>query len=348
MEDTVDWTGRPQNHIFASCSGAQMVDMAKGQMQYAKATTFPNGQQPEFVTMTIGGNNAHFANVAGKCIFHNEVLTNWLPLYENETNYDMPQGECGKAMLQSRNYIYGIPVPENENRTLEGDLDITIGDMLQYRGESTYYTYVPGYAHFFNTMTDYCDNVSFDAHVSARRQPQMLVKKLRTDLNDLTTQLNIVIERVVNKYRLYGFRYVSVTEGFDGHRFCEAAEENFNNGQYFSRNVFFWNLSLPNKERTDDPNNKLAAYVGQNNDTAQALGPVDPTDPRYANGGQGFEGFTLRPFHPTKEGHCEIKRAIWAQLLNDPIANINPLPEDKCYVPGQQTAEEALNQALEN
>ena len=97
--------------------------------------------------------------------------------------------------------------------------------------------YYAGYAHYFNLDDDWCNEESFAVVrpiVEGGSKP-LLSHALRSDMNDLTESLNNVIKSVTAQFAKQNVSYVSISEGFDGHRFCE--KDSFHFREYWSSDV---------------------------------------------------------------------------------------------------------------
>lgn len=127
--------GRTAYLLFQACSGARMPDIG-GQMDL-----LPSSPAPGFATMTIGGNDAGFFDVASSCIFHQDSLTghNYGPAYPD------PSGECYKAIQSANNTINSALFKSN----FVGDFTDII---TRIGGADDFRLFITGYPRFFNTV----------------------------------------------------------------------------------------------------------------------------------------------------------------------------------------------------
>ena len=315
---------------FPACSGSRLVDIVKGREQMSKLRS-----PTDVIVMTVGGNNAGFFDIASNCIYHQTLEKNGFS-YGNPYEDDPDRsGLCAKSIDASKAYIEG---------TFANDITVTINDMLAQdvvKANPDVKIYYTGYAEFFNLNDDWCDNESFNAIPSfiGGSKKAFLSHVLRSDMNDLTDKLNNVIKSVTTQFAKQNVRYVSVNEGFEGHRFCEKGS--FHTNEYYGSSVWFWNLSPPNAftgnanttAQFDDQVQFLAALTANGTATAPASLDLNAAmatplfvddDDVSANSNTGTvpDGYKLRPFHPKIAGHGAIKDAIIAQLKADMVPGV--------------------------
>lgn len=128
--------------------------------------------------------------------------------------------------------------------------------MTQFAGDNEQWLYVILYAHFFNDQTSgpgTCDEWTFGAFPADEyvggHSPKV-TQPLRARMNSLMTDFNQRYMDAINAYkakRAYKHvGFISTTEKYDGHRFCEAGKTLGN--QYSSADTWFWNFSFNNGE----------------------------------------------------------------------------------------------------
>lgn len=327
LEQDGSWPGESgQKFNFAACSGAILHDMAAsdGGQQQVK-----NTGSPHLITMTAGGNNAGFFNIASNCLYQQDDK-DYGPEFADDPD---GTGECAKAIKGSSDYINGVV------GDIGRDLNATIADIVdssQAQSHLDFFLYVTGYAHFFAVDDNWCDGYSFGAYPS--RQPKLTLK-VRQAINGLTEDLNNVYQKVVMNFPHKGLRYISITEGFSGHRFCETPQwwqkPIWFNRQYYGTTVWIWNLSPPQLDNADETT------------------PV-PVPPEGLSGGlftfdTATPGWQQRPFHPKAPGYSAIRDAIKAQMKTDNI----PETEPECNTPQSGVSPSVdtankMNQDLDN
>jgi hypothetical protein len=305
MNQTTTWTKGHNNFTFSACSGAQYANIAedKNASQIAKS-----GPNPRFITLTIGGNNIGFFNIAVNCIYQQDLRHNYGAPYENDPGRT---GDCAQAIDVARSRI-----PQ-----AMGWIKDTMQDVMSQentRPNPTFDIFLSGYVHFFNADQDsQCNGWSFGA-IPLVHQPK-LSYPLRRDLNDLVQQLNDQYRRGVDALNSNWWlhpsksraHFVDISPGFNAHRFCEP-QHTWRN-QYYSDDVWVWNLSpdTPSGQEADYPDIPSAANSAfQGMIEAQGL----------FNIAWDKSGIMFRPFHPKKNGHNSIKDAMLAAIKDAKIA----------------------------
>jgi len=193
-------------------------------------------------------------------------------------------------------------------------------------------------AHFFNVNDNWCSQESFGiiptglpSPFPAGNQPKLSVA-VREAVNDLTEQLNYKIEITVASFEdslkgsqadrdsIFHVKYIPITAGFDGHRFCEDNHSKVDN--YLSGDVWFWNVSPPGIGATAD--SAVADQLPGNFDGTYTETPhlLDFSEESLSDPGVISFGWQLRPFHPKYAGHTVIKDAIVARLRADGISGV--------------------------
>ena len=327
LEKNQTWLqpGTTYSFNFAACSGSRLVDISKGREQMSSLQS-----HTDVIVMTVGGNDAGFYDIASNCIYHQDPETpsfNYGNPYEDDPDRS---GLCAKSIDASKEYIEG---------RFATDVTETIKDMLKQKVVTDnpdlkiYYT---GYAEFFNLDDDWCNTKSF---AILGNKKALLSHVLRSDMNDLTVKLNNVIKSVTAQFAKQNVRYLSINEGFEGHRFCEKGSNLVN--EYLGSNVWFWNLTpaflssanVNTITHFDDPAEFLAALTANGTTTIpssldlnKALAtPLFVDDGKLsASSSQGgiADGWKMRPFHPKLAGHLAIREAIIAQLKADKVPGV--------------------------
>lgn len=140
----------------------------------------------------------------------------------------------------------------------------------------------------------------------------LLTNAIRPAVNDLTERLNNAYRTTIASYPSDKVRFIDISPGFNGHRFCEQGSSKFN--PYYSGDAWFWNLSPPIPDLanpfTTTPPSSIWDWA------SSVLGTL-------------ISGWTLRPFHPKFAGHIAIKDAIIAQMKLDGV----PQSEPQCTDP---------------
>ncbi|OGE47618.1 hypothetical protein PENARI_c040G05131 [Penicillium arizonense] len=189
-----------------ACSGDTVAGL------YDKLHGWQNPTVDSLATMTIGGNDLDFSNIVKHCILrYFRALVGW------DAAWCSHYKSAAKSLMAD-----------------------TGADGLQYRFTSIYLRiigwaqqnpdfnlYVAGYPRFFNADTTQCNDVSFRywGWDKVDHSDVWLTTSLRTEMNDLVTSLNKVIEAaVLDANNLVGrnvTHFVDVDPSFEGHRWCE-------------------------------------------------------------------------------------------------------------------------------
>jgi len=304
LESDPSWNGGDkENFHFAACSGATLGDMVKGQKQ------INNTGKPHLITMTAGGNNAKFFDIATNCIYQQNDDVDYGKEYADDKN---SEGLCAKSIKASNDYLTGA------NSKIGKDLNNTLFDVVgstQFKTYSDTLLYVTGYAHFFAVDDNWCDKWSFGAKAS--RRPKLTLK-LRKAINELTEKLNNAYKLTIANYPSKQIRYVSITEGFQGSRFCEVKPAYtpdiwWYNRQYYGNYVRFWNVVLPALQNKNP-----------NSDATSVPNPMDGFTGKLFTFTTDIPGWQQRPFHPKSPGYTAIKDAIIAQMKIDKLPQSPP------------------------
>jgi hypothetical protein len=115
-------------------------------------------------------------------------------------------------------------------------------------------------------------------------------------------------------------KYISVTEGYSGHRFCEP---NHNlDDQYNSDQVFVHNLKYTFPTGEDFPGilseDKKVMML-----PIEAYGMFNGTEAYpFSSACSVSTGWQCRPFHPKFNGHIVIKDALIKQLKADKVPGV--------------------------
>jgi hypothetical protein len=305
MKEDLNWASGKQYLEFPACSGSRLVDIVHGRCQICQL------DDPSIIIMTIGGNDAQFADIAVNCIYQPDLKTDYGPDYADDTKN---ASKCARAINSTRSYI------QDSEKGLAFDLTTTYDNMLDtdlIRNNPDVRIYHTGYAHFFNIDEEWCNEESFGALpgiVPGSHKPK-LSQKLRGDVNDLVEQVNNVIQQTISTFSHSNFGFVDISPGFDGHRFCEAGGTHV--GQYYSDDVWFWNLSYP----------WFGALRPTNSTDVNLDGPLfGSNSTTYSGSGNGnvAEGWRFRPFHPKSAGHEAIMNAVIAKLRADKVPGVSP------------------------
>lgn len=306
------WTDGPIDFKFVACSGARLRSAVLGDPDISQ----PKPQldfvgTPHLLTMELGGNDCHFAEIARTCIFVGELLT----------EYPDPASACTKLLTDWGNYI-------NSDSNIAGesfyfDHHATLKDIMNsetIKGRDDFYFYIVGYAEFFNTSpgSDWCNDQSFGKIFHPK-----LSNGLRSKINELVAAVNSKIAQSVQDMGNKNIKFLDVSPLYENHRFCEPGHT-FDD-QYYSKDVWIWNLSPP--ETDPGFTNDLASQAKwQAQWIANSKLPngkvATPDDIQTMLGGKSSS--SGRVFHPKIGGYASMKSAMITMLQNDKVPGVKP------------------------
>ncbi|KAJ9637335.1 hypothetical protein H2199_007622 [Coniosporium tulheliwenetii] len=243
------------------------------------------GDRPRIITMTAGGNDAGFFNVVINCVYQQYLLINYGPAYPD------PNGLCAIAIKNATDYIERAAGSNPDVLGLSEDLAATLDDIF--------------------ASNKIGDRESFRLYVTG------------IAINGLVEKFNRVYEKTIADYPDKRVRYVEVTQGFEGNRFCEEGKSH--RDQYYSDDVWLWNLPPPYET---DQTAEMDHYYTTRSAILDKEDPEDFShvfdifnDVKFESGVNG-PGWMLRPFHPKEKGHAAIKDAIIAQARRDGVPGV--------------------------
>ncbi|KAL8989940.1 MAG: hypothetical protein Q9169_008244 [Polycauliona sp. 2 TL-2023] len=206
---------RPRKFNFVACSGDKFPAILQKQLQ--PALLRPRwGDRPEFVTISMGGNDIGFLELVIRCIYS-------IP---NPTN---PRQTCDDAIAGSQRLV-------NSPDFVNDAINVIIATLRQgiSRGTPNFKVFVTGYAQFFNEQTTQCNDVTFLPSWLKKigEQPQYLTLSRRRTLNKIARDLNAALGQAVMRARLGAAAnrvfFINYDREFENHRFCDREEPNPN------------------------------------------------------------------------------------------------------------------------
>ena len=219
----------PGRFNFVACSGAKFDEIGTWQLLDRALRGRPVwGNSPEFVTITMGGNDIGILPLVLTCIYS-------VPIY----------GIPCDAVIQR-----GFDIMERED--FEFDLFAVI-KIVQDKGRrkhgQDFHIFVTGYAQLFNSERAQCDQVTFrPSGIGLVLPGELLTKERRRKMNDLAKSLNLALKTAVGLFDPRDVTFVDYDPLFEGHRFCDRDEPNVNDDD-----TWFFALGT-----TSDPTNELA------------------------------------------------------------------------------------------
>ncbi|KAF7562544.1 hypothetical protein G7046_g1583 [Stylonectria norvegica] len=323
----ISCAGAKTHHIWEVAQGSAIGD---GGMADKPQVDVLEGLNPNVISLSIGGNDAGFAETLMSCVYRS-----WGGC-SCENDYDC-SGECEKAMQKLDRTVNDAQLSRNLTKAYDAIFQKAPNTQL----------FVTNYPRFWNADTDQCDKISFTTWCPFKT-PVPVIKARRRRMNELTYLLNSKIEDAVNNYNIEGdgsITYVDVDTEFEGHRFCE---ENVKEPSYRNSDIWFYPLEFRTGGTLVWDNATI--YNGQNcseltdGDTQGdyftcqlAKGFRDHGDEmesdlsKWPNNVDGDDdlgtlddlvhvpGWASRVFHPTKKGHAAYKKAILSAYNHDAV-----------------------------
>lgn len=298
MKNNNHWTTKGIRFDFAACSGTRMVDMAKGQHPQINQTS-----DPDLVIMTIGGNNAGFFDVVDGCVYHSNFGADYGPPYDKDPQR---KGKCAQAIDFAKNYISSEGQDGFKEQLRNTYNSLLTSEAATSNPELRFYQ--TGYVHYFNVEPDgdWCNTTSF------LPSGPTLSRLVRQDINDLVETGNRAIKEVTMEYANRHVGYVSITEDFDQHRFCEGNHQRWQ--EYLGEYVWLWNISPPGFTDSTEDQGALSAFLAN---------PSETRGPYFEfSSGNSSNGYQMRPFHPKRIGYESIMNSTISQLRADRVPGI--------------------------
>ena len=301
----------PEKLNFVACSGAKFSEIVDYQLNTRDRPGRPAwGNDPDFVTITMGGNDIGILYLVLTCIYS-------VPITGKGCDALIQQAF---DMLDTQEFDYNayevIYLVRNQGKTAR---------------RPNFHIFVTGYAQLFNSQTTQCNGVTFGSN-RLLLPPQFLTQARRARMNELAVALNHVLKTVVGRFPPGDVTFVDYDPLFEGHRFCDREEPNPDDDE-----TWFFQYGT-----TSDPINPVTTSLGQlsgSNKTPIAAARSlsrrglpragtlvnsssddTITGPKAAalnaNGGYGavLRDY-VRVFHPKSRGHQAIQGAI-IQAMN--------------------------------
>lgn len=261
------------------------------------------GEAPEFVTITMGGNDIGILNLILTCILSFKL---W--------------GQNCEEVIQSGNDVI-------KTQKFKDDLNGLIKAVVE-KGRSTpvgdrFKVFVIGYAQFFNQETTQCNDVSFEPSWNPLPAQKLTIER-RTAMNDLALALNGALSGAVNDFKDKGVFWVDYDSDFNGHRFCDREEPSPDDPETYFFN--YYTKDDPKSAKAQKLFEKMATYqstvkggnVGAfatDEDFINALADAAEGDPEA----ESVLSDTVRMFHPTTKGHEKIRDVVIKALKDQGI-----------------------------
>lgn len=288
MNVVLDGTAPDQRQFFyVACSGAQTNNVRDDQ-----ANNFV--WDVDIATLSIGGNDIGFFDIINNCIFQFYITASC------QDQINIAQGKI-------------------DSEEFHANLDGAIGKILANARASQFRLYMSGYAHFWNTDSMQCEDVTWSWW--NRADPPKLTRDLRIKLNALTSNLNNAINDAVGRANAADPRqpvvFVDYSSAFNGHRYCEegVTEPDPNNGNTW---FFEWETTdTTTIQATADQypegsiERQYADWIAQQRAEDGSLTPA-------SQGSHWWVDSLAKVFHPRVDGHNAIKDVILASYAANP------------------------------
>ncbi|KAL8864430.1 MAG: hypothetical protein Q9174_007360, partial [Haloplaca sp. 1 TL-2023] len=255
------------------------------------------GDRPEFVSLSMGGNDIGFKELVTLCIYS-------IP------NPMDPFMECADALSRSQRLV-------NSRKFVNDAIKVLIATLEQgtsRRGDS-FKIYVTGYAQFFNEQTTQCNDVSFRPSFLKMmlKEKQYLTLEKRRALNKIARDLNAGLREAVMRASIGAagqIFFIDYDRQFQGHRFCDRVEPNPNDAEtwfftYGANQAAIGNFldSIPQvQEVFGGHSNRTMSYAELVQVIAEAAGNDQEKRDILVD--------LTRVFHPKLAGHRIIERRL--------------------------------------
>ena len=240
---------RPNPDIFnfVACSGATFPEILRYQLNDLDRPGRPSwGNAPEFVTLTMGGNDVGILSLVLTCIYSIRIRAVGCDTLLQQ----------GFDILDSDEFGEGIA---NVIRTVRDQ------GRRQY---ANFHIFVTGYAQLFNSETTQCNGVTFSLGLLPR---QYLTQDRRRRMNKLADELNFTLFTVVRLLDFEDVTYVDYDNLFEGHRICDRFEPNPNDDE-----TWFFQRGTTSDPTTTDGQEVTVTNEGENAITQSMLNKTFP------------------------------------------------------------------------
>ena len=276
---------------FVACSGDKFPAIIQKQFRDQPSSVGrPNwGDKPEFLTLSMGGNDIGFKELVSTCVYSLRLFTPKV---------------CAEAIVDSQRRV--------SSRDFITDATNAIITALR-KGTSrvgpNFKVYGTGYAQFFNEQTRQCNDVSLKPSWSPLAKQYLTIERRQT-LNRIARDLNVVLREAVMTASIGAPNrvfFVDYDTQFNGHRFCDREEPN-------PKDPHTWFFTLgSNDTAIGDFLNSIPQIhdllSGQSNETIsdsdflQLISQAADGDERKMENGVAV----YRVFHPKSVGHRAIE-----------------------------------------
>lgn len=322
-------------NTFTQIKENELLDQPKDDGNYGRRPAW--GNAPEFVTITMGGNDIGILNLVSTCIL----------------SFKLWGMDCEKVIQSGHDTINSQKFKDDLNGLIKAIVD---------KGRSTtvgkrFKVFVVGYAQFFNQQTTQCNKISFKPSWNPLPAQKLTIER-RKAMNELALALNKALSDAVNGFRDMGVYWIDYDKEFEGHRFCDREEPNPDDPETYFFN--YYTQEDPKLKIAQRVFEKMPTYqasvngeIGNGNfktdeDFINALSEVVKDDPEA----KSSLSDTVRVFHPSTRGHQKIREVVLNALKDNGIptgtALVQPLSPQppKCHGVGGDTWMLSRDQAV--
>ena len=301
-------------NTFTQIKEKELLDQPEDDGKNGKRPAW--GKAPEFVTITMGGNDVGILNLILTCIL----------------SFKLWGMDCEAVIQKGHDTINSQQFKDDLNGLIKAIVDKGRGTNAGER----FKVFVVGYAQFFNQKTTQCNDISFEPSWNPLPAQKLTVER-RTAMNGLALALNQALSDAVDGFKDKGVYWIDYDKDFEGHRFCDREEPNPNDPEtYF---FAYYTKDDPKLDIARRAFEKMPIYQASvsggtanangafktDEDFINALGEAVKDDP----GAESILSDTVRMFHPSTRGHQQIRDVV-LKVLNDNgipgTALVQPLP----------------------
>ncbi|KAI4086804.1 MAG: hypothetical protein LQ344_007280 [Seirophora lacunosa] len=290
---------RPSRFNFVACSGDKFPAILQSQFRDGPSSLGrPNwGNRPEFITLSMGGNDIGFKELVSVCVYSIRIFT---------------LKDCAEVIADSQRRLADPDFVRDAVNVISTALR-----KGSSRSGPNFKVYVTGYAQFFNEQNLQCNFVSLKPSWSPFAR-QYLTIDLRQALNKIARDLNAVLQTAVMRANIGAPRrvfFINYDDLFEGHRFCDREEPNPNDPE-----TWFFTLGSNEAEIGQFLNSipRISRLLNGRRDEPvsdqeffRLIGEAAHGDERKRDNGVA----AFRIMHPKPLGHRAIEGRLRAALL---------------------------------
>ena len=324
LHDLLRWCGSNTTHQSLACSGADTTEILAKQLPALNSTSF------DLITISAGGNDIGLTPILSNCVYQ---------------FYMAGEDACQKSIDEAQEKVADdTQLFQNVTKLIEAaklHLNTTQGMI-----------YLTGYARFFGTEDDTCNNVTWAVWRNIEHTKQYLKLEMRQALNNLVLDVNAVLYRAVQAAGPnVGFidydRWVATQRG----RYCEAGVHEPDPNRW-GLMFYEWDTVETGENKTD-LQNSTGDGVPKGSFEGGIAEQINKTLQEHPNwtfdkdkgfvkknetgiGGEGIIGDTIhwmipdsykRVFHMRRHGHQGVAGYIWNDLKTRSIAQTSDVDE---------------------